>query len=253
VNERFPSHPGELDTFAWPVTRAQALQALDALHRERLPTSAAGRTRCGRRALAVALAPLGRAEPQAAEPARGGARRRGRLARRRAPLASAEGFIRQILGWREYVRGIYWTQMPGYLERNALDATPPAARLVLDRQHRHGLPADAIGRRCAGLCPPHPAPDGDRPVRAAAGRAPQPVHAWYLAVYVDAVEWVELPNTLGMSQFADGGLMASKPYVASGKYIERMSAGSCARAAATSPASAPAPRPAPSPRCTGTS
>ena len=140
-----------------------------------------------------------------------------------APLASVEGFIRQILGWREYVRGIYWTQMPDYLERNALDAQEDLPALVLDRRHRHGLPArrartDAHAR----LRQPYPALDGHRPLRVDAGRAAEQVHAWYLAVYVDAVEWVE-SHTHGMGQYADGGVMGSKPYIATGKYIQRMS------------------------------
>jgi deoxyribodipyrimidine photolyase-related protein len=112
------------------------------------------------------------------------------------PLPAAEGFIRQILGWREYVRGIYWTQMPEYLERNQMQAHAP-------------LPAFYW--------------TGNTDMALLLGVDPKEVHAWYLGVYVDAVEWVELPNTLGMSQFADGGVMASKPYVASGKYIDRMS------------------------------
>jgi deoxyribodipyrimidine photolyase-related protein len=140
------------------------------------------------------------------------------------PLASAEGFIRQILGWREYVRGIYWHFMPQYVERNALDAHRPlpafywtgdtdlncvrhAVRQTLERGYAHHIQRLMVTGLLALLL----------------GVEPREVHAWYLAVYVDAVEWVELPNTLGMSQFADGGVMASKPYVASGKYIQRMS------------------------------
>jgi deoxyribodipyrimidine photolyase-related protein len=140
------------------------------------------------------------------------------------PLASAEGFIRQILGWREYVRGIYWRFMPGYLDRNALAADQPlprfywtadtelnclrhALRQTLDHGYAHHIQRLMVTGLFALLL----------------GVRPREVHEWYLAVYVDAVEWVELPNTLGMSQFADGGVMASKPYVASGKYIQRMS------------------------------
>ncbi|MEN9630787.1 MAG: hypothetical protein RJA10_4015, partial [Pseudomonadota bacterium] len=143
---------------------------------------------------------------------------------RRVPLASAEGFIRQILGWREYVRGLYWRFMPGYLDRNALGADQPlprfywtaetelnclrhALRQTLDHGYAHHIQRLMVTGLYALLL----------------GVRPQAVHEWYLAVYVDAVEWVELPNTLGMSQYADGGLMASKPYVATGKYIQRMS------------------------------
>jgi len=141
-----------------------------------------------------------------------------------APLASVEGFIRQILGWREYVRGIYWTQMPAYGERNLLDAQQelPAwywtgatdfacLRDALAQTLRHGYANHIQRLMVTGL------------YALMLGVQPQKVHSWYLAVYVDAVEWVELPNTLGMSQYADGGMMGSKPYVATGKYIQRMS------------------------------
>jgi deoxyribodipyrimidine photolyase-related protein len=141
-----------------------------------------------------------------------------------APLASVEGFVRQILGWREYVRGIYWTQMPGYATLNTLQAQSdlPAwywtgdtdmacLRDALTQTLTHGYANHIQRLMVTGL------------YALMLGVQPQQVHAWYLAMYVDAVEWVELPNTLGMSQFADGGLMASKPYVATGKYIQRMS------------------------------
>jgi deoxyribodipyrimidine photolyase-related protein len=142
----------------------------------------------------------------------------------RAPLASVEGFIRQILGWREYVRGIYWKFMPAYLEGNTLNAEQPLPRFYWTGETEMNCLRQVIGQTLdlgyahhiqrlmvAGL------------YALLLGVRPREVHEWYLAVYVDAVEWVELPNTLGMSQYADGGLMASKPYIASGKYIERMS------------------------------
>ena len=140
-----------------------------------------------------------------------------------APLESVEGFIRQILGWREYVRGIYWTQMPDYVERNALNASRdlPAwywtgetdmacLRDALKQTLEHGYAHHIQRLMVTGL------------FALLLGVEPRQLHAWYLSVYVDAVEWVELPNTLGMSQYADGGLMASKPYAATGKYIQRM-------------------------------
>jgi deoxyribodipyrimidine photolyase-related protein len=141
-----------------------------------------------------------------------------------APLAGVEGFIRQILGWREYVRGIYWHHMPSYRELNALGAEQslPAffwtgetemecLRDALHQTLRFGYAHHIQRLMVTGL---YALMFGVRPIE---------VHQWYLAVYVDAVEWVELPNTLGMSQHADGGLMASKPYIATGKYIQRMS------------------------------
>jgi deoxyribodipyrimidine photolyase-related protein len=140
------------------------------------------------------------------------------------PLASAEGFIRQILGWREYVRGVYWHFMPDYVNSNALKATAPlpsfywtgrtdynCLREVITQTLAHGYAHHIQRLMVTGL------------FSLLLGVKPQAVHEWYLAIYVDAIEWVELPNTLGMSQYADGGIMASKPYVASGKYVQRMS------------------------------
>lgn len=141
-----------------------------------------------------------------------------------APLNAVEGFIRQIIGWREYVRGIYWREMPGYAGQNFLSATRPlpafywtaetpmaclraAITQTIEEAYAHHIQRLMVTGTFALL----------------AGISPQAVHEWYLAVYADAYEWVELPNTLGMSQFADGGLLASKPYAASGAYINRMS------------------------------
>ena len=225
VNTRFASHPGSLAEFGWPVTRAQALLALNAFITERLPFFGEHQDAMwegevwlyhAHLACAVNLKLLGAREVVAAAEAayRAGA----------APLAAVEGFIRQILGWREYVRGIYWTQMPDYLERNALGASAdlPAfywtgdtdmacLRDAIAQTLRHGYAHHIQRLMVTGL------------YALLSGVRPQEVHRWYLAVYVDAVEWVELPNTLGMSQFADGGVLASKPYAASGKYIQRMS------------------------------
>ena len=231
VAARFAAHPGRLDRFDWPMTRTDALAALDDFVAHRLPLFGryqdaiwAGEPWLYHSRLSVALN-LKLLNPlevvQAAEAAwRAGA----------APIEAVEGFVRQVLGWREYVRGIYWTQMPGYLERNALDAHEPlpafywtgatdaaclkdAMTQTLEYGYAHHIQRLMITGLYALLL----------------GVEPKQVHEWYLAVYVDAVEWVELPNTLGMSQYADGGLMASKPYAASGKYVDRMSnhCGSC--------------------------
>jgi deoxyribodipyrimidine photolyase-related protein len=135
-----------------------------------------------------------------------------------------EGFVRQVLGWRELVRGLYWRHMPGWLDQNVLGADRPlpafywtgetemtclraAIRQTLDHGYAHHIQRLMVTGLFALLL----------------GVRPRAVHEWYLAVYVDAVEWAELPNTLGMSQYADGGWLASKPYVASGRYIQRMS------------------------------
>ena len=225
VNSRFASHPGTLHTFGWPVTRAQALLALQVFIEQRLPLFGqfedamwTGEAWLYHSHLSSAMN-LKLLSPREVVQAAEDAHRAGT-----APLPAVEGFIRQILGWREFVRGIYWTQMPGYLERNALDAQAelPAwywtgetdmacLKDAITQTLEHGYAHHIQRLMVTGL------------YALLLGVKPQAVHAWYLSVYVDAVEWVELPNTLGMSQFGDGGLMASKPYVASGKYIQRMS------------------------------
>lgn len=224
VERHFGGHPGSLEAFDWPVTRADALSALEDFVRNRLPEF--GRYQDAlwegepwlyhsRLSAALNLKLLNPTEVLAAAEA---AFRRGQV-----PLASAEGFIRQILGWREYVRGIYWTRMPGYASANALGAQEPLPswywtgdvpmRCLSDALRQtlcHGYAHHIQRLMVTGLFAQLLAVD------------PSEVHRWYLAVYVDAVEWVELPNTLGMSQHADGGVMASKPYVATGKYLQRM-------------------------------
>jgi deoxyribodipyrimidine photolyase-related protein len=129
------------------------------------------------------------------------------------------------------VRGIYWTRMPHYLELNALDAHAALPAFYWHGRTPMACMADALGQTLEHGYAHHIQRLMVTGLYALLfGVEPSAVHQWYLAVYVDAVEWVELPNTLGMSQAADGGLMASKPYIASGRYIERMSAGSlCAR------------------------
>jgi deoxyribodipyrimidine photolyase-related protein len=142
----------------------------------------------------------------------------------RVPLNAAEGFIRQIIGWREYVRGIYWLKMPGYVDENFFGNTRPlpdfywtaetdmACLKACITQTKEEAYAHHIQRLMV---------TGNFAL--IAGIDPKQVHEWYLMVYADAFEWVELPNTLGMSQFADGGLLGSKPYAASGNYINKMS------------------------------
>jgi len=142
----------------------------------------------------------------------------------KAPLSAVEGFIRQIIGWREFVRGIYWLKMPDYAKVNVLTATRPlpdlywsgetkmncvhqAVKQTRDEAYAHHIQRLMITGNFALL----------------AGFNPHQVHEWYLAVYADAFEWVEMPNTIGMALHADGGVMASKPYAASGNYINKMS------------------------------
>lgn len=140
------------------------------------------------------------------------------------PLNAAEGFIRQIIGWREYVRGIYFLEGRDYTQRNILD-------------HQRKLPDLFWGGKTWMNCMSHAVAQTKEDGYAhhiqrlmvtgnfalLAGIDPAEVHEWYLAVYIDAFEWVEAPNVIGMSQFADGGVIASKPYVSSGNYINKMS------------------------------
>ena len=225
VNQRFAHHPGSLAQFGWPVTRPQALLALDDFVTHRLPSFGQyqdamweGEVWLYHSHLACALN-LKLLNPREVCEAAAKIYHDGH-----APLEAVEGFIRQVLGWREYVRGIYWTHMPNYLELNRLNAQASLPNFYWTGETDMACLRDAILQTLnygyahhiqrlmvTGL------------YSLLLGVDPKQVHAWYLGVYVDAVEWVELPNTLGMSQFADGGLMASKPYVASGKYIDRMS------------------------------
>jgi deoxyribodipyrimidine photolyase-related protein len=225
VNTRFASHPGTVESFAWAVTRAQALAVLNDFVRERLPRFGQyqdalwqGEAWLYHSHLSSALN-LKLLNPREVIDAAIKAYESGA-----APLAAVEGFIRQILGWREYVRGIYWTQMPAYAALNTQAATAPLPAFywtgdtamvclqdAISQSLKHGYAHHIQRLMVTGL------------YALLLGVNPKAVHEWYLSVYVDAVEWVELPNTIGMSQFADGGLMASKPYIASGKYIDRMS------------------------------
>jgi deoxyribodipyrimidine photolyase-related protein len=225
VAARFAAHPGRLDAFDWPVTPADARAALDDFLEHRLANFGryqdaiwTGEPWLWHSRLSQAMN-MKLLDPRDVVAGAERAWRSGRV-----PLEAAEGFIRQVLGWREYVRGIYWHFMPEYLDRNALgaEASLPgfywtgetemnclrdAVAQTLDFGYAHHIQRLMVTGLFAMLF----------------GVNPQEVHRWYLAVYVDAVEWVELPNTLGMSQFADGGVMASKPYCATGAYIDRMS------------------------------
>lgn len=225
VETRFANHPGRLHSFAWPVTRPQALVALQAFIDQRLPLFGkyedamwAGEVWLYHSHLSCALN-LKLLNPREVVQAAVDAYNKGH-----APLAAVEGFVRQILGWREYVRGIYWLHMPDYLERNALNAQAALPAWYWTGQTDMACLKDAITQTLEHGYAHHIQRLMVTGLYALLlGVKPQEVHAWYLSVYVDAVEWVELPNTLGMGQYADGGLMASKPYVASGKYIQRMS------------------------------
>jgi deoxyribodipyrimidine photolyase-related protein len=225
VERRFSDHPGRVDDFDWPVTPAEAQAALDDFIAHRLPEFGRFQDAMWSREpwlyhsrLAAAMN-LKLLDPRVVIAAAERAYRE-----RRAPLEAVEGFIRQILGWREYVRGVYWLLMPAYLGRNAMGAHEPLPAFYWSAETEMACLGDAIGQTLRYGYAHHIQRLMVTGLYALLlGVDPKAVHAWYLAVYVDAVEWVELPNTLGMSQYADGGVMASKPYIATGKYIQRMS------------------------------
>ena len=225
VARRFPRNPGSLDGFDWAVTAADAERQAAYFFAHALPrfgdyedAMLTGERHLWHSILSPyinsgLLLPLDLCRRAEAEYCAG-----------RAPLNSVEGYVRQIIGWREYMRGIYWREGPDYVRRNFL-------------QHRRQLPGwywtgdtdlhclkEAIGQTLATAHAHHIQRlmvTGNFALLI--GADPAQVHEWYLEVYVDAYEWVELPNTLGMSQFGDGGLLGSKPYISSGAYIDRMS------------------------------
>ena len=225
VAKRFDDHFGRLEKFALPVTATQARRALAHFIRTALPdfgtyqdAMVTGQDWLYHSWLSPALN-LGLLKPlevaQAAVDA---------YAAGDAPLNAVEGFVRQIIGWREYVRGYYWLEMPEVADANALEATRPlpefywtgdtdmlclaeAVRNTRDHAYAHHIQRLMVLGNFAML----------------SGVRPQEVADWFLVVYADAYEWVELPNVIGMSQHADGGRLATKPYAGGGAYINRMS------------------------------
>lgn len=218
---------GDADAAAcrWPLNRDQALQQLDAFIAEGLPyfgdfqdAMSRHHGRLFHSLLSFAL------NTKMLNPRDVVARAEAAWRNGDAPLAATEGFIRQILGWREYVRGVYWATMPAYRDHNYFDHQRPLPAWFWTAETHMNCLAAAIGQTLQTAYAHHIQRlmvIGNFALLA--GLAPEAVHRWYLGVYIDAVEWVELPNTLGMSQFADGGLLATKPYVASAAYIDRMS------------------------------
>ena len=231
VAGRFDNHPGALDGFAYAVTAEEAQKQAEAFMAHGLPkfgdyqdAMLTGQHQLWHSVLSPyinsgLLDPLDLCRMAEGEYEDGN-----------ASLNSVEGYIRQIIGWREYVRGLYWHVGPDYAERNFLRAhrklpgfywtgetdmhcMAEALGQTLDTAHAHHIQRLMVTGNFAILI----------------GADPAEVHRWYLEIYIDAYEWVELPNVVGMSQFADGGIIASKPYVSSGAYINRMSdyCGSC--------------------------
>jgi deoxyribodipyrimidine photolyase-related protein len=225
VATRFADHFGRLEKFALPVTAGQAHRALRHFVRTGLPdfgtyqdAMVTGQDWLYHSWLSPALN-LGLLTPLEVAQAAADAYAAGDVA-----LNAAEGFIRQIIGWREYVRGYYWLEMPQVADANVLEATRPlpefywtgetdmlcmaeAVRNTRDHGYAHHIQRLMVLGNFAML----------------AGVRPQHVADWFLVVYADAYEWVELPNVIGMSQHADGGRLATKPYAGGGAYINRMS------------------------------
>ena len=225
VAVRFPGHFGDLGPFGWAVTRADALEALDHFIEACLPSFGdyqdAMKQGNGFLYHSIISPYLNIGLLTAREIC---ARAEAAWSRGHAPLNAVEGFIRQILGWREYVRGLYWLKMPAYAETNALDAQRPLPSFFWSGDTEMNCLRQAIGdtkRQAYAHHIQRLMVTGNFALLT--GLSPKEVEAWYLLVYADAFEWVELPNTHGMALFADGGVMASKPYVASGAYIDRMS------------------------------
>lgn len=232
VKTRFADHFGELEPFGWPVTRDDALKALDHFIDGVLPdfgdyqdAMKTGEPFLHHSLVSPALN-AGLLTPReicaAAEAA---------WAEGRAPLNAVEGFIRQILGWREYVRGLYWLKMPDYAATNALEA-----KRKLPWFYWSGETEMNCLKQCIDETRIHAYAHHIQRLMVLgnfallAGVAPAELEEWFLVVYADAYEWVELPNVHGMVLWADGGYLASKPYAASGAYIDRMSdyCGRCA-------------------------
>ena len=225
VTDKFGDHFGDLEPFEWPVTREEAEEAADAFFAERIenfgPYQDAmvhGSDDLYHSMLSTSIN-CGLLDPlelcQRAEKA---------YEDGRAPLNSVEGFIRQIIGWREYIRGFYWHFMPGLGSDNKLNAQralpeffwtgetdmrclSDCIRSTKENAHAHHIQRlMVLGNFCL-----------------LAGINPRDVQDWYLAVYADAYDWVEMPNVVGMILYADGGNLATKPYAASGNYINKMS------------------------------
>ncbi len=225
VQRHFPQSPGRLEHFEYPVTSRQALAALDDFVEHRLArfgtfqdAMLAGQPVLFHSRLS-GLLNLHLLDPRVVLSRVVGAFEAGA-----APLNAAEGFVRQIIGWREFVRGIYWHEMPAYAEMNALGADLPmprffwtgetdmrcvaeSVRTLIDHAYVHHIQRLMVLGQFALLL----------------GVRPYDVHRWHMSMFWDAIDWVSLPNALGMSQYGDGGIAGTKPYAASGNYINRMS------------------------------
>ncbi|XOZ33169.1 cryptochrome/photolyase family protein [Halomonadaceae bacterium KBTZ08] len=225
VETHLSGHIGRTDSFGWAVTREEALGALEHFLAHRLPWFGDFQDAMADdepnlfHALLSPYLNIGLLLPgEVCEAAQA------QYDSGHAPLNAVEGFIRQILGWREFVRGLYWTLMPGYADENRLGNTAPLPAFYWTGDTRMRCMAKAIGNTLEHAYAHHIQRlmvTGNFALLA--GVHPEAICDWYLGVYVDAFDWVERPNTQGMVMHADGGILGSKPYAASGKYINRMS------------------------------
>jgi deoxyribodipyrimidine photolyase-related protein len=225
VSRRFPDGFGDLDSFGWAVTRTGALDVLEDFLRTCLPSFGDFQDAMRHGAPFVfhsTISPylnVGLLLPREVCVAAEAEYHAGR-----APLNAVEGFVRQVLGWREYIRGMYWHLGPEYASTNALTATRPLPTFYWTAETPMRCLADTVTQVRRHSYAHHIQRlmvTGNFAMLA--GVRPAEVEEWYLAVFADAFEWVELPNTHGMATWADGGIIASKPYAASGAYIDRMS------------------------------
>lgn len=225
VDVTYKDHPGSLDYFNWPVTRSEALEALNDFVENRLINFGSYQdamwtnTPFGWHSALSAALNLKLLNPREVIDRVLDAWKRYKL-----DLGNVEGFIRQILGWREFVRGIYFLDMPKLAQDNFYKHSNQLPKWYWDGQCNMNCMKDTVGQILKYGYAHHIQRlmvTGNFALLAEI--LPQEVCEWYLAIYVDAIEWVELPNTAGMALFANGGRFTSKPYIASGAYIKRMS------------------------------
>ena len=225
VEQHFAGHPGTLANFFWPVTREHALTAMKTFVTLRLPGFGAHQdamwtdTPYGWHALLSTSLNLKLLDPREVLDAVLAAYRSEKL-----PLPGVEGFVRQILGWREFIRGVYWLDMPHLAQANHFNHQRALPKWYWSGNTRMNCMRHTIGQTLGYGYAHHIQRlmvTGNFALLAEI--EPRQVSDWYLAVYADAVEWAELPNTAGMALYANGGRFTTKPYVASGAYIKRMS------------------------------
>jgi deoxyribodipyrimidine photolyase-related protein len=225
VNKHFPDHPGSTDGFDMPCDRQRAKQMFDDFVKNRLPLFGDYEDAMvtGEKTLYHSLvSPVinaGLVEPLALCKLVEKAYRKGKV-----PINAAEGFIRQIIGWREFVYGIYWSLMPEYRRRNPRGDDRPLPDFYWDGKTKMNCLHQSIGhvvedafshhiQRLMVICN----------FATLAGLSPQAVNDWFLAMYVDSHDWVVTPNVIGMAMNSDEGVIATKPYVSSANYINKMS------------------------------